>query len=250
MTAFRPQLRDPSTALSLLSRLPMPARAVVPDRMAQAAWAWPVAGMIVGAIAGAVGAASIWLGLPPAAAAGLVLVAQVMATGALHEDGLADTADGLWGGHTRERRLEIMKDSRIGSYGVLALVLVTGLRWAALAALASGGLWAAVIAAGAISRAPMVALSRRLPQARPGGLSAATGQPPRGAEALAALIALAASVLLCGLAALPALLVALALIAWLARLATARIGGQTGDILGASQQLAETGFLLALVAAQ
>lgn len=250
MTTFRPRKEDPIAALSLLSRLPMADEAVDVGRMAAAAWAWPLAGAVIGAISGAVGWASIWAGLPAAAVAGLVLTAQALTTGALHEDGLADTADGLWGGQSPARRLEIMKDSRIGSYGVLALVLVTGLRWSALTVLVAGGLWPALIAAGALSRVPMVALARRLPPARPGGLSAATGAPPRGAEALALITGLAAALLLCGVPALLAALAALAVSAWLARLAQQRIGGQTGDILGASQQLSEAAILLALAAAQ
>jgi adenosylcobinamide-GDP ribazoletransferase len=89
----------------------------------------------VGLLAAATAAVGLWLGLAPGPTAALALVAQALATGALHEDGLADSADGLWGGGTRERRLEIMRDSRIGSFGAVALVLVVLLRWSALSAL-------------------------------------------------------------------------------------------------------------------
>jgi adenosylcobinamide-GDP ribazoletransferase len=247
--SFSPHLGDIFTALSLLSRLPLPAAQVTPERLGPAAWAWPLAGALLGGLAALVAALALALGLPPAAAAGLALAAQVGATGGLHEDGLADSADGLWGGHSRARRLEIMKDSRIGSYGVLALTIGLGLRWTALAALmGSGAPWAALIGIGALSRLPMVSLARRLPQARPGGLSAQTGAPPAGAEALAAAVTALLALLLTGPAALPAALaVALATLA-VARLAKARIGGQTGDILGAAQQVAEIAGLLALAA--
>ena len=123
---------DIATATALLTRLPVPFTA---DRAAAAAWAYPVTGLFVATLAAAVASLALAFGLPPALAAGLVLAIQVIVTGAMHEDGLADSADGLWGGWTRARRLEIMRDSRIGTYGVLALVLVTGLRWAALTAI-------------------------------------------------------------------------------------------------------------------
>jgi adenosylcobinamide-GDP ribazoletransferase len=171
-----------------------------------------------------------------------------MLTGGLHEDGLSDTADGLFGGWTRERRLEIMKDSRVGSFGVLALLLVTLARWSALAAiLAHGHLWA-LVAVGAISRAPMAVLMSALPNARGGGLSHATGRPSATVAHVGVAVALAISLAFAGFAALPmALLAALAAL-WLARLAQKRIGGQTGDILGAAQQLAEAAALAVLAA--
>ncbi|RME14541.1 MAG: adenosylcobinamide-GDP ribazoletransferase [Alphaproteobacteria bacterium] len=241
---FRPG--DLAAALALLTRLPVPADH---RRGGAAAWAWPLAGLAVALVAGLVGMVAAGFGLPPALVAGLVLAAQILVTGALHEDGLADSADGLWGGQDRARRLEIMKDSRIGSYGVLALGLSLGLRWGALAALiGTGHLFGALLTAAVLSRAPMAVLSAALPNARGSGLSADVGRPGRetalAAVALAGLVALLAA----GWAALAAFLwVALATIA-LAALAKARLGGQTGDILGASQQLGEIAALSALAA--
>lgn len=244
------QLRDDlASACALLTRLPVPAHA---PRGAAAAWAWPVAGAAVGALAGALGAGALAAGLPAGAAAALVLAAAAALTGALHEDGLADSFDGLWGGRSPAARLAIMKDSRVGSFGVLALVVVTLLRWSALAALASaagGGLIAAAAAAGALSRAPMAAVMAALPNARGSGLSAATGRPAPRTAALAALAALALAAACTGAAALPAALAAAAAALWIATAARARIGGQTGDILGCTQQLAEAAALLALTAA-
>ena len=116
----------------------------------------------------------------------------VILTGAMHEDGLADSADGLFGGWTVERRLEIMKDSRIGTYGMLALLLSGLARWAALTALiAAGPIWPVLIAAGALSRAPMAVMMALMPNARQGGLSASTGRPPLPRAALGCGIALA-----------------------------------------------------------
>ena len=237
-------LQDILAAFGLLTRLPLPSHQSVG---AAAAWAWPLVGVVVGAVAGLAGWAT--QGLGAGVAAGIVLAAQALLTGAMHEDGLADTADGLWGGWTRERRLEIMKDSHIGSYGVLALLLVTLLRWSALTALIAGGQWAALIAAGALSRAPMAVLMALMPNARRSGLSRAVGRPAFGTALAALVLALALATVVVGpVATLLAALLAALPCAALALVARARIGGQTGDILGASQQLAEAAVLAACVA--
>jgi adenosylcobinamide-GDP ribazoletransferase len=240
---------DMAEALMLLTRLPVPVRLTRP-RGASASWAWPLAGAAVASLAAAVGAAATATGLPPGLAAGLALAALVLLTGALHEDGLADTADGLWGGQTRDRRLEILRDSRIGTYGVVALVLVLGLRWQALVLLVADpcALATAMVAAAALSRAAMAGVAAALPHARADGLSVSTGRPRAGAVALGALLAAALAVGLVGVAVVGAALAAALAAALIARLALARIGGQTGDILGASQQLAEIAVLIALLA--
>ncbi len=240
---------DIPAALGLLTRLPVPvngARAMA--RGAASAWAWPLAGLAVAAVAALAGWLALALGLPAGVAAALVLAVQIAATGAMHEDGLSDSLDGLWGSTTRERRLEIMKDSRIGSYGVLALVLSMLLRWSAVATLMTDPGWAsALITAALLSRAGMVALAAALPFARPGGLSASVGRPPAGAISLALTLALLAALLLSGWSGLgAAVIAAIGLVLWGA-IARARIGGQTGDILGAGQQIAEITALLALV---
>jgi len=239
-----PRLSDLAEALGLLSRLPVPHRG---GRGAAAAWAWPLAGALLGGLAGLAGSAAALAGAPAAVAAGLILTAGILMTGALHEDGLADSADGLWGGNDIQRRLEIMRDSRIGSYGVLALILGLGLKWAALTELVLRGdaFWA-VIASGALSRAAMVAVAARLPHARPDGLSAATGRPDARVERLALLAGLVVAVLCLGLGALTAALAAALAGVAVARLARRRLTGQTGDILGATQQVAEIAILLVL----
>ena len=235
-------LADLAAAFSLLTRLPVPAQHEAPSP--RAAWAWPVAGAAVGALAATATSAALALSLPAGVAAAIALVTAALLTGGLHEDGLADTADGLMGGHNRERRLEIMKDSRIGSYGTLALLLVTLIRWSALTALvATGHHWPALIAAGALSRAPMAVLISTLPNARGTGLSHLTGQAPRNAMLGALAIAATFAFLSTGLTFIPLALAAAATTALLARTAMKRIGGQTGDILGASQQLAEAAAL-------
>jgi len=241
-------LHDLPAALGLLTRLPVAVdgdRAVA--RGAAAAWAYPLAGALVGALAAAVHGLVSWLGLPPPLAAGLAVGALVIVTGALHEDGLADSADGLWGGWTRDRRLAIMRDSRIGSYGVVALVLSLGLRAGALASLPPALAWPTLIACGALSRGAMVGLWAVLPPARRDGLSAGTGRPRPATAALALALGAAVGLLTCGTAGLGAALAGLGGAAVVGILARAKIGGQTGDILGAAQQAAEITALLTLV---
>jgi adenosylcobinamide-GDP ribazoletransferase len=182
-------------------------------------------------------------------AAALALAVLAMVTGALHEDGLADTVDGFWGGRDRDRRLSIMKDSRIGSYGALALILSVLLRWSALAALFGGGAGLlALMAVGALSRASMAGVMALLPFARPGGLAAGTGHPPILAVLTGGGLALLLALASVGPAALAAALAALVAAAAVGALAWHRIGGQTGDVLGAAQQAAEMAGLVVLAA--
>lgn len=232
------------SALALLTRLP------VPDHRpagAEAAWAWPLVGGLLGLLAAMLASALLALGLPPGPVAAAVLALLALLTGALHEDGLSDTADGLLGGRSRERRLEIMKDSRIGSFGALALALVMLASWSALEALiAEGRLWGPLIAAAALSRAPMAVVMAALPPARPGGLSAGTGRPSPAVAGAAVGVALVLAVLTLGSNLLAPVLAAALLPALLALAAQRMIGGQTGDILGACQQLAFAGALAML----
>ena len=233
---------DLISAFGLLTRLPLPSGQVTPSP--RAAWAWPVVGASIGAFAAVAASVALALSMPAGVAAAIALATAALLTGGLHEDGLADTADGLFGGWTRERRLEIMKDSRIGSYGMLALLLITLMRWSAVTALiVAGQHWAGLIAAGALSRAPMAVLIAALPNARGAGLSHSTGAPPTGAVAAAALIATIFAVLCTGFGFLGMVALAAVTTFALARLARNRIGGQTGDVLGASQQLAEAAAL-------
>ena len=136
-----------------------------------------MAGAIVGLIAGVAFAVAAWLGLPPSLSAIVALAAAILVTGSLHEDGVADIADGFGGGNTRERKLEIMKDSRNGTFGVVALVMVLLARWAAIAAVgASGDALFALVAAHAASRALIPGFMRSVKPAKPGGLAAGVGE--------------------------------------------------------------------------
>lgn len=227
-------MADIMAALRLLSRLPLAASHSPPRP--NSAWAWPIAGAFIGTLTAGVAMACLPFGASIAAA--IALGAQAMITGAMHEDGLADTADGLWGGWDKKRRLEIMKDSHIGTYGVMALLVVGLIRWSALTALLISGQWTAIIAVAAISRAPMAGLMAILPNARGTGLSQSVGAVPNRSAQLALLIGVLFALLL-GWTGIAAALGVAIIVTTLAMLAKAKIGGQTGDILGASQQLAE-----------
>ncbi len=248
--AYRPG--DLATALALLTRLPLPGR-MIPlygERpAAAAAWAYPLVGLVVGLMALAVGGAVEGLGLS-ALVSLFIVAASVVVTGAMHEDGLADCADGFWGGWVRERRLEIMKDSHIGTYGVVALVLSLMMRWVLIAALMDAGLLVAgVLAAAVISRAAMVWLMYRLPPARTAGLSQGTGRPGRAAVGGALVLGGLATLAAPGLSCLWLIVLAVACTTGIGLLARARIGGQTGDVLGATQQIVEVAVLMVMVAA-
>lgn len=228
-------------AIGLLTRLPLPHGR---GPLRAGTWAWPLAGALVGALAALAAGVALALGLTPGVAAALALATQAMVTGAMHEDGLADTADGFWGGWDKARRLAIMKDSHIGSYGVVALVLSLLARWSALAVVvAAGAHWPVLIAVGALSRAPMAVVMAALPNARGAGLSQSVGRPDGAQAAGAVALGLLVAVLLTGGAALGMFLLVTLCCGGLALVARAKIGGQTGDILGATQQLAEIAAL-------
>lgn len=220
--------------------------------MARAA---PLAGVIVALPAALVGLCLGYTALPHLAIGLLMTGALAAVTGGLHEDGLADVADGFFGGHTPERRLEIMKDSRIGSFGALTLIVSVGLRASLLAALLDrfGPVATMLIFLGAeaLSRALLVWQWTVLPSARPDGLGTRFGQPDRNSAGQAAiagalcLLPAAFSVSISSLAL--GLIAALACAKGTGKLAQAKIGGYTGDVLGALQQITGLGFLLGIL---
>ena len=155
---------------------------------ADAVWAYPVVGAAIGAIGGAVYWFTHSLSCPPALAAICALLAMILATGALHEDGLADFADGL-AGDTKDRSLSIMRDHQIGTYGVIALLLSLAIRATAVTLIAEPhAVIAALIGAGAASRLSAVLIMTALPPARKDGLSASVGSPTAGLAGIAVLL--------------------------------------------------------------
>ncbi len=242
---------DLKISIMFATRLPLSRAAPIGGSdIARASWALPVVGIAVGLI----GALAYWIAfrfrLPPLACAGLALAATMAVTGCLHEDGLGDTLDGFGGGRSRERKLEIMRDSRIGTYGACALIMSLLLRAAALAGLATPGAAAiALVAAHAGARAMMPVFMRVVAPARTDGLAADAGRPSFERAAGAALIGLAVAAAGLGIAktmvALALLLAAFGTVRWLCR---REIGGQTGDVVGALEQIGEIAILLTAAA--
>jgi adenosylcobinamide-GDP ribazoletransferase len=240
--------RDIAESLRFFTRLrvgePGPSAPLDIDRIA---WAAPVSGVAVGLIGALALALTTLLGLPLLLRAGLATAALVVVTGALHEDGLADVADGFGGGATRARKLEIMRDSRVGAYGALAIALALTLRVAALAAALDGGFWRAslgLMLVAALSRAAALTPLALLPPARAEGAGAAAGRLDSNALAAAwgsgLVIALALGLVALGVAhALFAVLLSGAGALLMVALARRAIGGQTGDVAGAAQQCSE-----------
>ncbi len=245
-------LTDLCAGVMLLTRLPvawMMPRDAHPHA-GRAVWTYPVVGIVVGGIAAAVNALLRWLGVPPLPAAFWTVAVCVLVTGGLHEDGLADTADGFGGGATRESKLSIMRDSRIGTYGVLAVALSLAVRASCLATLPAGRAVAcALIAAGACGRGCMIGVLLVTSAARPDGLAASLRRPRSVVCAAGILIAavVAATALRLPEAALAVVLSAATALAT-GVLAQRQIGGYTGDVLGAAEQIAEC-LVLTLVAA-
>jgi adenosylcobinamide-GDP ribazoletransferase len=236
-------------AVSFLTRVPTRVGARRPQELAAFVPWFPVVGAGVGLAVAAVYAGASQL-LPPLPAASLAVVAGVAVTGAFHEDGLGDTADAFAGGWDRDSTVRILKDPRLGTFGVLAVAASLLLRVVAVAALAPAAALAALPAAHALSRAAAVATMTALPPAAETGLGASYALALSRRRALAgALAGLAIALALLGLPALWAAAAAGLAGFALGRLAVRRIGGVTGDVLGAVQQLGEIMTLLVAVSA-
>lgn len=254
---------DTAACVRFFSRLPLqpvnrfddPAAAPDFTRIARAA---PAAGAIIALPAAALGLLLAHTALPVLAVAVIIVGVLAATTGGLHEDGLGDVADGFFGGATRQRRLEIMKDSRIGAFGVLALVLSIALKIALLAALfqrfspADAALL--FLSGEALSRALLVWQWHQLPSARPHGLGARFGKPGHRSVNQALLVTLTFLVPALLLLPFAGLFLGLVLAAGAAygtgRMSRAKIGGATGDVLGAVQQLGALGFLAGMLMVQ
>ena len=230
-----------------LTRLPLPEVAAGEGDLRRAAPAFPLVGLVVAAAGTALRAGAAPL-LGQVAATVLGCAAMVMVTGALHEDGLADTVDGFWGGWDRERRLAIMRDSAVGTFGVLGLVGVTGLRVVLLAGLGLADFARAAACGHVLGRAAMLIAAAWLPPAAPGRGAQVSGRP----SDLGAAVAAGTVGLTLGLAVrwwAPVVLAAgLAVTAGMVRLCRRRIGGVTGDTLGATCQLVELAAVAAVAA--
>ncbi|MBW4984493.1 adenosylcobinamide-GDP ribazoletransferase [Mameliella sp. CS4] len=247
--SLRRRIDELRLGMMMLTRLPMGRLADPAPTLAQARWSFPLVGLPLGFVAWAVLAGAQALELPPLAAGFAALAVLASLTGGLHHDGFADFADGM-GGRDRAHRLEIMRDSRVGSYGVIALILAAGLGASALSALPVTA-WGALLLVSLTSRLAMLVLLDLMPPARRDGLGqmAATARDtlPWRAWLPGGLLALCAA-LVVGMAALPVLAAMALAAAWVAWRARRLLGGQTGDVLGAAQLASETAGWLALAA--
>ena len=243
------RLTELVAALTFLTQLPVArlTRSQPWPAEAESVWAYPLAGTVVGAGGGAALWAAERVGIASPIAAVIAVATMLALGGGLHEDGLADTADGFGGGRTRERKLAIMRDSSIGSFGALALVLAVATRIAALMSLHPADAVSALVVSSGLGRGAIVLTLLLLRPAREDGVAASLRRVRPGTAAAAL-----------GLAALPALLAsspgsviaaaaASAGMAWLSR---RQVGGYTGDTLGATSVAAECAVLAVLSASR
>ncbi|RWA65684.1 adenosylcobinamide-GDP ribazoletransferase [Mesorhizobium sp.] len=243
--SLRQVLDDIALCLVFFTRLPLPVFDFRGRSLAAAIWAAPVAGLAVGLIGAVVYATAERFGLAMGPAAALALAATLLTTGCLHEDGLSDVADGFGGGKSRGGKLEIMRDSRIGAYGASALALSLLIRWSAISEFADPTqALLTLIAAHAASRGLLGAFMHLLPPARSDGLSAGAGSVSAEAAIVGAVLGAIPLLLLGPGGAIVAIVLLGLLFAAFRALCLNQIDGQTGDTIGALQQLGEIAVLL------
>jgi len=241
-------IRQLAAGIGLLTRLPVwRVIAQPPKSFAASIWSWPVVGALIGFCGGLVYAACQAEGISVNVAVCWTLLAQLMLTGALHEDGLADTADGFFGGRTRERKLEIMRDSRIGTFGTLALLISTALRAVALVNIASPHLvMIALVISGCLARSAILLVAASVKPARNDGLASGLKYLPyhsiAGGLAFALLLTLALRPSQCILLLIVTISISFCTCRWTIN----QIGGHTGDLLGATAVLTEVMLLTVL----
>lgn len=235
-------LSDFWRAMALLSRVPLPPvgdfRAAL---IARSVWCWPLVGLVLAGLALLPAMLVDFLTGNPLVYAIFAIAAMVLLSGAMHEDGIADCADGFGGGMDRDRKLEIMRDSTVGTYAVVMLILTLGLRLVLITAAADigqAGILFLIMAV--ISRAAMPVVMRILPPARDNGLGKGAGRPGWLPVLVGFAIASAIVLVLGGIGAMFAVIVGVMIaILIVAMVARSQIGGQTGDVLGATQICAE-----------
>ena len=250
-------MTDMMRSLSFLSRIPVNDIFFEDDHrpLGQMVRAFPVAGFLIALPPACLAALLAWAHADPLMSSAIVLGVATLITGALHDDGLADTADGFGGGRTKDRVLDIMKDSRIGTYGAIALVLSFLIRAAAIAALmrvlSPFGIAACLIATACFTRGLLVWHWQALPPAREGGIASMAGQPGERERKGAITYGFGIAVFAClPFFSPPFLVVVLAALFGVThlfnRLCDRKIDGHTGDTIGATQQITEIVMLVAL----
>lgn len=237
-------------ALQFLTIIPVPVNTTQSDMARSLPW-FPAAGLVCGLLAAVLFFLGHALGLPSTAAGLIGVLALSGCNGFFHLDGLADTADGFFSARPKEKILDIMRDSRIGTMGAVGLFFVLGLKWSALAAMVPADGWRALIIAAVLARAALVLTMGILPYARKeGGLVSIflTERVPLQMFIVSASGLLAAAAL-GGIAGIAALLFAFAAVFAFNVFCMKKIGGITGDTLGAQTEITETAVLLAMCAA-
>lgn len=237
-------------AMSLMTRLPLPNPAERSEIAVQgrSVWAYPLAGLVVGILSALALALCAAFALPPMIGASAAVLTGIFVTGALHEDGLADFADGF-GGRNPRARLRIMRDSALGTYGALALIFTLVARTAILAALAPLPAVAALIGAHILARGALVLPMRHHLPARRDGIAARAGSPSNIRVVFSLIGAILLALLVVDPRAVPfAAIAAVLVVMTVAGFAKRRIGGYTGDVLGACEQAAEIAVLCVVAA--
>ena len=234
-------------SLGLFTRIPVKSSEHSVD-LGKTVWAWPLIGGFLGVIIGICAEVLNSLAIPPEISSLLILSLLILVTGGFHEDGLADTFDGLWGGNTPEKRLEIMNDSRHGTFGVLALVISILFRWVLLKILfESGFLIGPLVVVCVISRAAVVPFMSILPSARKKGLASEIGRVPLWSAGFCFIISLIPIYIFLGPIGFIPVVIGLFITLPVYFYAKKLLKGQTGDVLGTVQQLTEIGIMLAIV---
>ena len=217
-------------------------------QLADVVWAFPLVGGLVGALASLALLVGFQLGLHPLACGLIAVATQALVTGALHEDGLADVADGFGGGYKIVDKLRIMRDSQLGTYGVLALIFSVTFRAGLIAGMTTQTMAVlALISAGVVSRALVALAMNQLEMVRTDGLATGAGKPTNEATLVTLGLGAAAAFLFLGASGWIVLAVAFGTAVMVGLLAKRQIGGQTGDVLGTVQQVTDAAVLLSIV---
>ena len=232
-------------AIGFFTRIPVPIHNI---SLGRTVWAWPLVGGLLGSLVGLVGLILTAFGLPTVVVSLICLSIGILLSGGLHEDGLADTFDGIWGGMNPKRRLEIMSDSQIGSYGTISLIISILFRWSLLNILIEQGLLLeGLIVTGALSRSAMVPMMMFLSPAKQDGLGFSIGGISNISIGVNFVITLLLGIFLLGTLIFIPLLLSILLAFVISLLVKKKLGGYTGDTFGFLQQLSEIGCLLGII---
>ena len=217
--------------------------------LAAAALGFPLVGLVVGVTGAIIFVIANALGLPQFASALLAVAATALVTGGLHESGLANAVDGLISAKDRDGMLHVMRESHLDKFGVLALIFIIGLKIAAIEILSPGAAAASLVAAEVAGRSVLPIVLMLVPPARTEGLSFQAGQPSKEDAALTLLLGGALVLLMLGIGVgLLSIIIIAAICALMARITIVRLGGHTGDVLGAIEQVTTAAVLLTAAA--